>query len=318
MPTERADWTHRPRGNRGAHPRLMGRRMTDLLARLVDLETTGETAPEHAVIQIAALDILDDRIAALRSSLVNPYRPIPPDASAIHGFIDADVAGAPPFDLAAAAVMQCGRPDFYVAHNAPFDLQWLAEPSYGVPWICTQKCAMRVWPESPRFGLQFLRYWLALDVHVGRAHRAPADCLVLAHVFMMLRQLASIEDMVAWSAEPQRWPRIPFGEHKGKTWSNVPGSYLDWMLSERGVKEPDMIWNARRERDIRFEARQEAYVVAFCEDIKSTVSVGALEVFFVEHTQRRANLEIRAGTPWFGRVVAACAAHKATLQTEAA
>jgi len=51
--------------------------------------------------------------------------------------------------------------DFYVAHNCEFESSFFA--AHGIelgPWICTHKCAVRVWPELDGHSNQELRYAL--------------------------------------------------------------------------------------------------------------------------------------------------------------
>ncbi|HUK64216.1 MAG TPA: 3'-5' exonuclease, partial [Dongiaceae bacterium] len=63
---------------------------------VVDTETTGMSPAEgHALVEVATVVLENGTIGETWSSLVRPGRPIPPDASAVHGITDAMVAGAP-------------------------------------------------------------------------------------------------------------------------------------------------------------------------------------------------------------------------------
>ena len=117
--------------------------------------------------------------------LTHPGRAIPPVTMAVHHIIDADVAGAPPFRDAAPAIL---RGDFVAlaAHRASFEQRWCTpELTGGLPWICTWKCALRLWPDAPSFSNQVLRYWrmpAGLDRDLGLpVHRAGPDAYVTAH-----------------------------------------------------------------------------------------------------------------------------------------
>lgn len=91
-----------------------------------DCETTG-TDPDRDEIVSLALAILDrdgseiDRFG----SLVRPSRPIPEEASAIHGIRDVDVADAPTFIELADRLLELLDRRVFVAHNARFDLAML-------------------------------------------------------------------------------------------------------------------------------------------------------------------------------------------------
>lgn len=71
-----------------------------------DIETTGTDIVTDRIVQIAALKLFPDMSEEVRTDLVNPRRPIPPQATMIHGITDADVAGAPPFAGVATSLFQ--------------------------------------------------------------------------------------------------------------------------------------------------------------------------------------------------------------------
>jgi len=64
---------------------------------IFDLETTGLSTREDKIIEIAYEKIMPDGEVITYCQRVNPGRPIPPEASAINGISDADVAEAPSF-----------------------------------------------------------------------------------------------------------------------------------------------------------------------------------------------------------------------------
>jgi DNA polymerase III epsilon subunit-like protein len=53
----------------------------------LDLETTG-IAPEHKIVEIAAVDIVENDLVIVGSDLVRPSVPIPPEASAVHHILN--------------------------------------------------------------------------------------------------------------------------------------------------------------------------------------------------------------------------------------
>src|SRR5262245_34987734 len=62
-----------------------------------DLETTGLDPCTDRVVEVALLKV-SPSARPLRDCLaLNPGRPIPPEATAVHGLTDAHVAGCPPF-----------------------------------------------------------------------------------------------------------------------------------------------------------------------------------------------------------------------------
>jgi DNA polymerase-3 subunit epsilon len=62
-----------------------------------DLETTGIDVEKDRVVQIAIIRVEPDGRRRTFESLVNPERPIPPEATRVHGIKDSDVAHQPTF-----------------------------------------------------------------------------------------------------------------------------------------------------------------------------------------------------------------------------
>lgn len=227
----------------------------------LDFEATGTPSPEdrQAICEAAYTPIDDGIIGETWSSLCRPGRPMPPEASAVHHITDEDLADAPAVDFCMLKLGQSGA-DYYVAHMIDFERHFFGGGETG--WICTYKVALRLWPDAPGFGLQSLRYYLKLDVDKGRAwppHRAGPDSYLGAA--LMARILAddrvSVAEMVRWSSGRALLPRITFGEHIDKKWSEVPLDYLEWIIKPK-VKplNPDWVANAKHELKQRATARE--------------------------------------------------------------
>lgn len=182
-----------------------------------------------------------------KSMLINPGRPMPPEAQAVHHISDGDVADEPSPDVACRALMET-KPDYFCAHNADFEKSFFG--GGGIPWICTYKVALRVWPDAGSHSLQYLRYWLGLDIdqEIGLpAHRAGPDAYVGAALMARILSEPDCPDfatMVRWSKGPALLPRIGFGKHKGMKWSEAPSDYLTWIV-DRSDLDRDAKANAR-------------------------------------------------------------------------
>lgn len=231
--------------------------------RVVDLETTG-FGPDAGVCEIGFCDVTaqcadlvggpcDWIVVPGTHSFVNPLLAIPPEASAVHHIVDSDVAGAPPFGEVARALLGPagdGRM-LLAAHSAKFERQFLTPEIVGpAGWICTYKAALRLWPEAPSHANQALRYWRkpeGLDRAVASAaHRAFPDAYVTAHLLRdMLNDGATVEELVAWSAEPALQVRCHIGKWRGTPWREVDDGFLEWVLA-RDFDE-DVIFTARTE-----------------------------------------------------------------------
>ena len=204
--------------------------------RVVDLETTG-LPPDAAICEIAWQDVaVDGTLGRSASTLINPGRPIPPEASAVHHIVDGDVVNAPTIEKPFIAAM--AGADVFVAHNAAFERAFFAGGEK--PWICTLKVARRVWPDAPSHSNQALRYWRKLDTLPSMAmppHRALPDAYVTALILSDLLRDVTVDDMVQWTKEPSLLPRVTFGKHRGKKWSDLPFDYLDWIVNKSDLDE---------------------------------------------------------------------------------
>jgi len=222
--------------------------------RIIDLETTGIDPKDHKIIEIAACDLLDTgEIVFVGSHLVNPGRNIPPDASAVHHLIAADLAAAPLLGAVWATYFGAGHPTVLAAHNCEFESGYIPAPQGG-QWICTYKAALRAWPDAPGHGNQVLRYWKGLDglegfdrSYASLAHRAGPDAYVTAWLLRELLKSVTLQDLIAWSAEPKVYPRISFGKHRGSAWKDVPADYLQWLATGQHQMEADWRHGAKIE-----------------------------------------------------------------------
>ena len=78
------------------------------------------------IVSLAVVRLGPDGAETARyTTLVRPSRPIPAEATAVHGIGDADVAGAPPFAEIADELLRLLDGAVFVAHNVGFDLPML-------------------------------------------------------------------------------------------------------------------------------------------------------------------------------------------------
>ena len=228
--------------------------MEELRIRVIDLETAGNGPND--VCEIGWQDVVCERGGQWRLNdergalYVNPGRPISAETMAVHHILDAQVAGAPLWKQIAASVLQpTGGVTALAAHRAAFEQRYCTPRlSGGSHWICTWKCALRVWPELPQFSNQMLRYQRMPEglVHeIGLpAHRAMPDAYVTAHHLRDLLNEASLEQLLAWSREPGLLPRVPSGPDRGKGWERLTVDALRDFARDRDI-------------DVRFSAETE-------------------------------------------------------------
>jgi DNA polymerase III subunit epsilon len=156
---------------------------------VIDVETTGFNPVSDRVVEIGCAEIEGDQIVARWSTLVNPGRAIPAEATAVHGITDAMVARAPSLKPALKYARRLCRGRIVAAHSARFDLSFVG------PWVapealCTMRLARTLFPEAPNHKNQTLRQFLEIDDRAGESfsvHRALGDALVTAHILIACR-----------------------------------------------------------------------------------------------------------------------------------
>lgn len=217
----------------------------------IDTETTGVDPTVDNLLEIGVvLSNTGEDKAQNWHSLINYTGEIPPGSKAIHHIDESEVKWARYNSLEAVeilhAMLHAGEhdqpPTALVAHHAEFDEAFLPELSLAYPWICTERLAKHLWPDADRFGLQFLRYWLKLDVDPpGTPHRALYDATVVAALFEA--EVVELADkhpealldpptLKLWAERPLILMKVTFGKHDGKPWSEVDQGYLHWMVEE--------------------------------------------------------------------------------------
>jgi len=93
-----------------------------------DLETTGVDTSKDRIVEISMIKIMPDGEEIVKTRRINPGMPIPPEATAIHGISDADVADQPLFAQVAKSLEQFVRGcDFGGFNSNRSDLPMLVE-----------------------------------------------------------------------------------------------------------------------------------------------------------------------------------------------
>ena len=247
----------------------------------IDLETTGLNRSEDRIVELALLIVYPDGRAVDRVRRFNPEIPIPPEASAVHGISDADVAGEAPFRSRARSLAEllegCDLAGFNIRG---FDLHMLLEEfrRSAVPFDLNDRrlidAQMIFHREEPRDLSAAARFYLQ-DEHTD-AHGARADVRMTARV--LAAQLArypdlpdDIDGLHAYCDEIRpfltglrKWFSgngldsyvFAQGKHRGTRLAEVAAGsrdYLEWML--RADDMPGEVRDVVREALERFAAQ---------------------------------------------------------------
>lgn len=159
---------------------------------VIDCETTGTEPGRDEIVSIALVRLdAEGREVARFSSLVRPSRPIPAEATAVHGIGDADVAAAPRFVELVPELLPLLDGAVFAAHNAAFDLAMVRQAlaavgiDYRPPGVaCTLEAFRLVEPLAAAHNLEALcrRHGIPL----AGAHEALGDVLATVALLRLL------------------------------------------------------------------------------------------------------------------------------------
>ncbi|HEV2671204.1 MAG TPA: UvrD-helicase domain-containing protein [Gemmatimonadales bacterium] len=155
-----------------------------------DFETTDNDVATCGVVEIGAARVIDGEIVDRFHTMVNPYKPISARATEVHGYTDADVAGAPPFHEVFPQFRAFVGSDVLIAHNGQhFDIPVLKrlageDEVRGLAFYDTLLLAKSL--SRDRATQEDIAHRFGIDC--GRAHHALDDAVTLAHVYRALEQ----------------------------------------------------------------------------------------------------------------------------------
>jgi DNA polymerase-3 subunit epsilon len=223
-----------------------------------DLETTGTDPTTDRIVEIAVLRLQPDGGREARSRRLNPERPIPAEATAVHGIRDEDVRDAPTFRQIARGLLDFLEGADLAGFNVGrFDVPLLDREfrDCGLDLSLDRRRvidAMTIFHrKEPRHLSAAVRFYLGRE-HAG-AHAAAADVEAAAEV--LAAQLARYDDLPCTIEQLDGWCNpVPenavdrqgkfvlregevtfaFGRNRGKPLREVAASdpdYLSWLLT---------------------------------------------------------------------------------------
>ncbi len=182
----------------------------------LDTETTGlNPGYGDRIVEIALARFRRGVMEDFYDSLVNPLRPIGPGAMRIHGITNEDVRDAPIFAEIVPQLCDALSDTVIVAHNAPFDLGFVANEFR----LARQPCPANLVLDT----LTLLRRYFtfpsnslprvadALGILRKESHRALADVLTTQQVFAFIasdlqrRGAYTLRDFLDWQGGTIPW-----------------------------------------------------------------------------------------------------------------
>lgn len=224
---------------------------------IFDLETTGTDPATDRIVEISALRLEPDGTQAIKTRRLDPERPIPAGATAVHGIGDDDVRGAPTFRQVARSLLDwLAGADLAGFNISRFDVPLLEREfrdcglDFGIGGRRVLDSMVVFHRKEPRDLCAAVRLYLGRE-HVA-AHSARADVEAAAEV--LDAQLGRYDDLPRTVAELAAWTQgsrpdgvdargkfvwrdgeavFAFGKHEGVPLRQVAAQapdYLEWIL----------------------------------------------------------------------------------------
>lgn len=186
----------------GQRPDLDAQRLRDLACTVFDTETTGLTPEVDAVVAIGAVRIVNGRMLRqeIFEQLVDPRRPIPEVAVAVHGITQAMVRGEPGIEVVLPRFHQFAEETVLVGHNLAFDLRMfqlqedVAQVRFEQPVLDTLLLSAVLHPETEQHSLEAIAARLGVAA-VGR-HTALGDAILTGEIFLRMIPLLEQQGIV--------------------------------------------------------------------------------------------------------------------------
>lgn len=168
--------------------------LSDATYVVFDVETTGLSAVNNALIQIAASKMHKGNIIAEFDEFIDPGHPLSKFTTELTGITDEHVRGSKPLEQVLREFQDFCQDSIMVAHNATFDVGFMnvnyeraGLPIISQPVIDTLEFARNLYPDYKRHGLAALtkRFGVALEHHHMANYDAEATGRLL---FIFLKE----------------------------------------------------------------------------------------------------------------------------------
>jgi len=221
-----------------------------------DLETTGVNIASDRIVEISIVKVLPNGEEIRKTYRINPEMPIPPQATAVHGISDADVADCPKFKQKAKELVEIFKDADIAGYNSnKFDVPLLAEEFIraGVDFDLKKRNFVDVMSifmkKEPRNLSAAYKFYCNADLE--NAHSANADTEATYEVFKAQvdrysdigNDIQEISKFSTYNNNADFMGRliydadhnvvVNFGKYKGQKLTDIfekDTAYYDWMM----------------------------------------------------------------------------------------
>lgn len=224
-----------------------------------DIESTGLNVATDRIVELSAVKIMPNGDQEIKTRRLNPTIPISPEAQAIHGISNEDVANCPTFkEVAKSLANWMSGCDFAGYNSTKFDIPMLAEEFIraGVEFDFRKRKLVDV--QNIFHKMEQRTLGAAYKFYCGKvlenAHSAEADTIATFEILMaQLDRYEELKNDVQFLAEfssknrnldyagaivlnDKDVPIFNFGKHKGKSVEIILNkedpNYYSWMMSK--------------------------------------------------------------------------------------
>jgi DNA polymerase III subunit epsilon len=167
--------------------------MPESMYAIIDIETTGGSAKNEKITEVAIYQHDGERITGEFVSLVNPERNIPYFITNLTGITNEMVEDAPKFYEIAKKIIELTEGCTFVAHNARFDYSFIREEFKSLGYnfkrniIDTVTLSRKLIPGHRSYSLGNI--CRNLEITINGRHRAAGDALATVKLFELLVDL---------------------------------------------------------------------------------------------------------------------------------
>lgn len=186
----------------------------------LDTETTGRDAEQDRIVEVGCVLFSGGVVTGRHGWLINPERPIPEDASAVHGIKDEDVKDKPTFGQVVDEIARVLQGHLPLAYNAAFDRGFL-RAEFGRVGREVDVPALReetVWVDPLDWARELHKEHKSralgdvcerLGISLENAHRATDDAEAAGHVMVAFLRDARVPGTYgAFMKEQRRLSRM--------------------------------------------------------------------------------------------------------------
>ncbi|EPP34842.1 exonuclease, DNA polymerase III, epsilon subunit family domain protein [Chlamydia ibidis] len=226
--------------------------LKDAVFVCLDCEMTGLDVKKDRIIEFAAVRFTFDSVIDSIEHLINPDRVVSAESQRIHRISDAMLKDQPKIAEVFPKIKAFLKEgDYIVGHSVGFDIQVLSQEAERIGDSFLSKYLIvdtlrlaKEYGDSPNNSLESLA--VHFNVPYDGNHRAMKDVQINISIFKHLcKRFRTVEQLKQILSKPIKMKYMPLGKYKGRCFSEIPLSYLQWVA--KMDFDADLLFSIRHE-----------------------------------------------------------------------